>query len=86
MFIDAILFYTIYPRSYFRFSRVLRPVKLALESLEVSRTLRALGKTIPQIVDVIVLILIIVMAYGLIGNRILPSDIPNLTVSLKFTK
>lgn len=61
-------------------------MKLALESLEVSRTLRALGKTIPQIVDVIVLIIIIVMVYGLIGNRILPSDIPNLTVSIVLTK
>lgn len=52
MITDAILFYLLYPRTYFRFSRVLRPVKLMLESVETSRTMRAMIKTIPQIVDV----------------------------------
>ena len=82
MIIDTMLFHIIYPSTYFRFSRILRPVKVAMESTEVSRTLRALSKTIPQIVDVWVLIMIITISYGVIGNRILPSNIENLSVRI----
>lgn len=79
--IDAIIFYSIYPVSYFRFSRLLRPIKLLIESVEVSRTMRALFKTIPQIVDVWVFMLLITVSYALVGNRILPGDIDGLGVS-----
>lgn len=38
MIIDAVLFYSIYPGSYFRFGRIFRSVKAVLESREVYRT------------------------------------------------
>lgn len=38
MMLDAILFYSIYPGSYFRFGRIFRAIKAVLESKEVYRT------------------------------------------------
>jgi hypothetical protein len=82
LFIDAILFYSIFPGWYFRFGRLIRPVKVILESSEVSKTLMSLYKTIPQIVDVGVLLLLITFIYGIIGNRLLDHEIEGITVSL----
>ena len=83
MIVDAALFYIFYPSPYVRFSRYLRPIKLVFESSEVRRTLRALGKSIPQIVDVIMLIWALTVIYAFIGNKLLPNDIDGLTVSIK---
>ena len=84
MIIDCILFNIIYPTSYFRFSRYLRPIKLAIESKTVLKTLKAIGKTIPQIIDVVVLMLIINGLWAIIGNRLLPHNISGITVSFNF--
>ena len=82
MIADAITFYLIYPSSYVRFSRYLRPIKLVFESSEVRRTLRSLGKSVPQIVDVIMLIWLLTIIYAFIGNKLLPNDISGLTVRI----
>ena len=82
MMIDCILFNIIYPSSYFRFSRYLRPMKLAIESQTVLKTLKAIGKTIPQIIDAVLLMTIVNSLYAIIGNRLLPHDIPGITVRL----
>jgi amino acid transporter len=80
--VDAILFFSLYPTPYFRFSRYMRPMKLTIESRTVSKTLRAIGKTIPQIIDVLTIMVIINSLYALVGNRILPHDIEGLSVSI----
>ena len=83
MMLDFILYVSLYPIAYVRFTRYLRPAKLATESKTISKTLRAIGRTIPQIVDVFMLMVLINSIYALIGNRILPDDIPGISVRLK---
>ena len=80
--IDATVFFAVYPTPYFRFSRLFRPIKLWIESKSVSKTLRAIGKTVPQIIDVMVLMTLIMCFYALLGNRILPHDIDGVTVNI----
>ena len=81
MFTDAVLFYSIYPNPYFRFGRMFRPIKCTLESRHLSRTVYAILRTFPQIIDVAVMLFFISLLYALFGNRFLDSDISGLTVS-----
>lgn len=83
MMLDFILYVSLYPIAFVRFSRYLRPAKLAMESKTISKTLRAIGRTIPQIVDVFMLMIIINSLFALIGNRILPHNAIGITVSIQ---
>lgn len=84
MYIDAILFYSLYPSPYFRFGRLFRPIKASLESRHLSRTIYSILKTIPQIIDVALMLFFITLLYALFGNRFLDPNTPGLTVYFKY--
>lgn len=74
----------IYPLHYIRCGKVFRAVKVVLESNEIKKTLKSIIRTIPQILDVIVIIVVIILAYALLGTRLLDTSIEGTTAESDF--
>jgi hypothetical protein len=74
---DFILFFAFYSKfeCYFRFGRILRPIKLCIYSKEMRRQMKAIFKTIPHIVDVILLFFLVAVIYAILGAKLLSEDL-----------
>lgn len=75
--IDFILFYTFHTKGidYFRFGRVLRPMKLVVHSKEMRRQMGAIINTLPNLIDVILLFLLVAVIYAVLGVKLLSEDL-----------
>ena len=85
MIFDCIIFYSVYPRAYFRFGRIFRAIKAVLESKEVYRTTMSTLNCLPQIIDLALLIMIVSFLYAVFGIRFLDPETPGITVSILMT-
>ena len=69
MVTDAILFHCLYLNApYIRFGRLFRPIKVVLLSRDLFKTIRAILKIIPQLLDVIVLMTVLTLVYAFVGQ------------------
>ena len=73
LLIDAILFWIFYEHGipYFRYGRLLRPLKLITLSRELRRFSKAIMQTLPYIIDVVILFILVCFIFAILGVKIL---------------
>lgn len=73
IFVDFIMFYTVYPKQAYHYTAILRGLKVFYYSKMLRRTILAFVRSIPQVIDIFLLFFGITCLYAALGQKVFES-------------